>query len=83
MLYAGIFLAVVLILIAGYSCISKIIIEELNRCYNTYKKKDTLYYKELQDLVNRISIEPAFLKEAAKLILKIEEEEEGKNMNLC
>ena len=74
MLYVGIFLAVVLILIAGYSCISKIIIEELNKRYRTYKKVDTLYYRELQDLVSRISIDPVFLWEATKLILKIEEE---------
>ena len=80
MLYAGIFLAVVLILIAGYSCISKIIIEELNKRYRTYKKVDTLYYRELQDLVSRISIDPVFLWEATKLILKIEEE--GRNTKL-
>lgn len=80
MLYVGIFLAVVLILIAGYSCISKIIIEELNKRYRTYKKVDTLYYRELQDLVSRISIDPVFLWEATKLILKIEEE--GRNTKL-
>ena len=80
MLYVGIFLAVVLILIEGYSCISKIIIEELNKRYRTYKKVDTLYYRELQDLVSRISIDPVFLWEATKLILKIEEE--GRNTKL-
>lgn len=71
---AGIFFVVALVLFAGYAGLSKIIIEELNKRYRTYKKVDTLYYKELQDLVSRISIDPVFLWEATKLILKIEEE---------
>ena len=74
MTYAGIFFVVALVLFAGYLCISKIIIKKLNKHYRTYKKANTLYYKELQDLQNRISIMPSFLWEATKLILKIEEE---------
>ena len=80
MTYAGIFFVVALVLFAGYLCISKIIIKKLNKHYRTYKKVDTLYYRELQDLVSRISIDPAFLREATKLILKIEEE--GRNTKL-
>ena len=80
MTYAGIFFVVALVLFAGYAGLSKIIIEGLNKRYRTYKKVDTLYYKELQDLVSRISIDPVFLWEAAKLILKIEEE--GRNTKL-
>ncbi len=75
MSYIGVFLIVALVILMGYSGLSKIIIEELNRHYRTYKKVDTLYYSELQNLVNRVSIEPTFLWEATKLILKIEEEE--------
>lgn len=75
MSYIGVFLIVALVILVGYSGLSKIIIEELNRHYRTYKKVDTLYYSELQNLVNRVSIEPTFLWEATKLILKIEEEE--------
>ena len=75
MSYIGVFLIVALVILVGYSGLSKIIIEELNRHYRTYKKVDTLYYGELQNLVNRVSIEPTFLWEATKLILKIEEEE--------
>lgn len=71
---AGIFFVVALVLFVEYLCISKIIIKKLNKHYRTYKKANTLYYKELQDLVSRISIDPVFLWEAAKLILKIEEE---------
>ena len=75
MTYVRIFFVVALVLFVGYSGLSKIIIEELNKHYRTYKKVDTLYYRELQDLVSRISVNPIFLWEATKLILKIEEEE--------
>ena len=80
MTYVRIFFVVALVLFAGYSGLSKIIIEELNKHYRTYKKVDTLYYRELQDLVSRISVDPIFLWEATKLILKIEEE--GRNTKL-
>lgn len=80
MTYVRIFFVVALVLFVSYSGLSKIIIEELNKHYRTYKKVDTLYYRELQDLVSRISIDPAFLWEATKLILKIEEE--GRNTKL-
>ena len=80
MAYVRIFFVVALVLFVGYSGLSKIIIEELNKHYRTYKKVDTLYYEELQDLVSRISIDPVFLWEATKLILKIEEE--GRNTKL-
>ena len=75
MTYVRIFFVVALVLFVSYSGLSKIIIEELNKHYRTYKKVDTLYYRELQDLVSRISVNPVFLWEATKLILKIEEEE--------
>ena len=55
--------------------VSKIIIEELNKHCRTYKKVDTLYYRNLQDLQSRISIMPSFLLEATRLILAIEKEE--------
>ena len=74
MMYVRIFFVTALVLLVGYAGLSKIIIEELNKHYRTYKKVDTLYYRELQDLVSRISIDPVFLWEATKLILKIEEE---------
>ena len=80
MVYVRIFFVVALVLFVGYAGLSKIIIGELNKRYRTYKKVDTLYYKELQDLVSRISIDPVFLWEATKLILKIEEE--GRNTKL-
>lgn len=80
MAYVRIFFVAALVLSVGYIGLSKIIIEELNKCYRTYKKVDTLYYRELQDLVSRISIDPVFLWEAMKLILKIEEE--GRNTKL-
>lgn len=80
MMYVRIFFVTALGLLAGYAGLSKIIIEELNKHYRTYKKVDTLYYRELQDLVSRISVGPVFLWEAAKLILKIEEE--GRNAKL-
>ena len=75
MTYVRIFFVVALVLFVSYSGLSKIIIEELNKHYRTYKKVDTLYYRELQDLISRISVDPIFLWEATKLILKIEEEE--------
>ena len=68
------FIICVLLLIVGWVGISKIIIEELNMHCRTYEKKDTLYYRELHELQSRISIMPAFLWEAAVLILKIEKE---------
>ena len=79
-MYVRIFFVTALMLLVGYAGLSKIIIEELNKHYRTYKKVDTLYYRELQDLVSRISIDPVFLWEATKLILKIEEE--GRNTKL-
>lgn len=80
MMYVRIFFVTALALLVGYAGLSKIIIEELNKHYRTYKKVDTLYYRELQDLVSRISVDPIFLWEATKLILKIEEE--GRNTKL-
>ena len=80
MAYVRIFFVAALVLSVGYIGLSKIIIEKLNKHYRTYKKVDTLYYRELQDLVSRISIDPVFLWEAMKLILKIEEE--GRNTKL-
>ena len=80
MAYVRIFFVAALVLSVGYAGLSKIIIEKLNKHYRTYKKVDTLYYRELQDLVSRISIDPVFLWEATKLILKIEEE--GRNTKL-
>ena len=79
-MYVQIFFVTALVLLVGYAGLSKIIIEELNKHYRTYKKVDTLYYRELQDLVSRISVGPVFLREATKLILKIEEE--GRNTKL-
>ena len=68
------FIICVLLFLVGWAGISKIIIEELNMHCRTYEKKDTLYYRELHELQSRISITPAFLWEAAMLILKIEKE---------
>lgn len=68
------FIICVLLFLVGWVGISKIIIEELNMHCRTYEKKDTLYYRELHELQSRISIMPAFLWEAAMLILKIEKE---------
>lgn len=68
------FIICVLLFLVGWIGISKIIIEELNMHCRTYEKKDTLYYRELHELQSRISIMPAFLWEAAMLILKIEKE---------
>lgn len=64
-----------LLLMFVWAGVSKIIIEELNKHCRTYKKVDTLYYRNLQDLQNRISIRPSFLLEATRLILAIEKEE--------
>lgn len=64
-----------LLLIFAWAGVSKIILEDLNRYYKTYKKVDTLYYRRLQDLQSRITITPSFLKEAISLILAIEKEE--------
>ena len=75
MMYVQIFFVAALVLLVVYAGLSKIIIEELNKHYRTYKKVDTLYYRERQDLVSRISIDPVCLWEATKVILKIEEEE--------
>ena len=74
LLILRIFIIGVLLLIVGWAGISKIIIEELNMHCRTYEKKDTLYYRELHELQSGISIMPAFLWEAAVLILKIEKE---------
>ena len=64
-----------LLLMFVWAGISKIVIEELNKHCRTYKKVDTLYYRNLQDLQSRISIRPSFLLEATRLILAIEKEE--------
>ena len=64
-----------LLLIFIWTGISKIVIEELNRHCKTYKKVNTLYYRNLQALQSRISVTPSFLWEATKLILAIEKEE--------
>lgn len=64
-----------LMFIFAWAGVSKIIVEELDKHYRTYKNVDTLYYKELQNLNSRISIMPSFLWEATKLILAIEREE--------
>ena len=63
------------LLVFVWAGVSKIILEELGKHYRTYQKVDTLYYRKLQDLQNRISITPSFLLEATKLILAIEKEE--------
>ena len=74
LLILRIFIIGVLLFMAVWAGISKIIIEELNMHCRTYEKKDTLYYRELHELQSRISIMPAFLWEATMLILKIEKE---------
>ena len=65
----------VILIVFAWAGVSKIILEELGRHYRTYQKIDTLYYRKLQDLQNRISIMPSFLWEATRLILDIEKEE--------
>ena len=67
-----------LLLMFVWAGVSKIVIEELNKHCRTYKKVDTLYYSNLQDLQSRISIMPSFLLEATRLILAIEKEEKNK-----
>ena len=74
LLILRIFVIGVLLFMAVWAGVSKIIIEELNMHCRTYEKKDTLYYRQLHDLQSRISVTPAFLWEATKLILKIEKE---------
>lgn len=64
-----------ILLVFVWAGVSKIILEELGKHYRTYQKINTLYYRKLQDLQNRISIMPSFLLEATKLILAIEKEE--------
>ena len=64
-----------LLLVFAWAGVSKIILEELGKHYRTYKKVNTLYYRKLQDLQNRISIMPSFLWEATRLILATEKEE--------
>ena len=71
-----------LLLVFAWAGVSKIILEDLDRYYRTYKKINTLYYKKLQDLQSRVSIMPSFLWEATRLILAIEKEEkEEKSKN--
>ena len=74
LLILRIFIICALLFLVVWAGVSKIIIEELNMHCRTYEKKDTLYYRQLHDLQSRISVTPAFLWEATKLILKIEKE---------
>ncbi len=74
LLILRIFIVGAILFLVVWSGVSKIIIEELNMHCRTYEKKDTLYYRQLHDLQSRISVTPAFLWEATKLILKIEKE---------
>ena len=74
LLILRIFIVGAILFLVVWAGVSKIIIEELNMHYRTYEKKDTLYYRQLHDLQSRISVTPAFLWEATKLILKIEKE---------
>ena len=74
LLILRIFIVGAILFLAVWAGVSKIIIEELNIHCRTYEKKDTLYYRQLHDLQSRISVTPAFLWEATKLILKIEKE---------
>ena len=64
-----------LLLVFAWAGVSKIILEDLDRHFRTYKKVNTLYYRKLQDLQSRVSIMPSFLWEATRLILAIEKEE--------
>ena len=43
-----------LLLVFAWAGVSKIILEDLDRYFRTYKKVNTLYYRKLQDLQNRI-----------------------------
>ena len=74
LLILRIFIICAILFLMVWAGVSKIIIEELDIHCRTYEKKDTLYYRQLHDLQSRISIMPAFLWEATKLILKIEKE---------
>ena len=74
LLILRIFIICAILFLVVWAGVSKIIIEELNMYCRTYEKKDTLYYRQLHDLQSRISVTPAFLWEATKLILKIEKE---------
>lgn len=74
LLILRIFIVGAILFLVAWAGVSKIIIEELNMHCRTYEKKDTLYYRQLHDLQSRISVTPAFLWEATKLILKIEKE---------
>ena len=74
LLILRVFIVGAILFLVVWAGVSKIIIEELNMHCRTYEKKDTLYYRQLQDLQSRISVTPAFLWEATKLILKIEKE---------
>ena len=74
LLILRIFIICAILFLVVWAGVSKIIIEELNMHCRTYEKKDTLYYRQLHDLQSRISVTPAFLWEATKLILKIEKE---------
>ena len=74
LLILRIFIVGAILFLVVWAGVSKIIIEELNMHCRTYEKKDTLYYRQLHDLQSRISVTPAFLWEATKLILKIEKE---------
>ena len=74
LLILRIFIVGAILFLVVWAGVSKIIIEELNMHCRTYEKKDTLYYRQLHDLQSRISVMPAFLWEAAVLILKIEKE---------
>lgn len=71
-----------LLLVFAWAGVSKIILEDLDRYFRTYKKVNTLYYRKLQDLQSRISIMPSFLWEATRLILAIEKEEKKSNNRL-
>ena len=64
-----------ILLVFVWAGVSKIILEDLDKHFRTYKKVNTLYYRKLQDLQSRISIMPSFLWEATRLILAIEKEE--------
>ena len=74
LLILRIFIICAILFLMVWAGVSKIIIEELDIHCRTYEKKDTLYYRQLHDLQSRISVTPAFLWEATKLILKIEKE---------
>ena len=70
-----------LLLVFAWAGVSKIILEDLDRYFRTYKKVNTLYYRKLQDLQSRTSIMPTFLCEVIRLILAIEKEEKEEKSN--